>query len=77
MARKDEILETFLEHEIITGKYNIAPNSLPQTVRSALSSDEPIIKAIALIVENLEAASPATDATLRNIVTQYLNESAV
>ena len=77
MSRKDEILTSFLEHKVITEKYNIDPGSLPQTVRSALNSDEPIIKAIALIVENLEAASPATDATLRNIVTQYLNEAAI
>lgn len=77
MARKDEILQSFLEHEILIEKYNIDPKSLPQTVRGALTSDEPIIKAIALIVESLEAASPTTDATLRNIVTQFLNDAAV
>lgn len=77
MARKDEILKSFLEHESITHKYSIDPETLPETVRGALSSDEPIIKAIALIVDNLEGPSPVTDATLRNIVTQYLNEAAI
>lgn len=77
MARKDEILRSFLEHELIRDKYNIDTTNLPETIRGALSSDEPIIKAIALIVENLEATSPTTDATLRNIVTQYLNDAAV
>jgi hypothetical protein len=77
MARKDEILQSFLEHEIIIDKYDIDPSSLPQTVRNALDSDVPIIKAIALVVENLEGASPATDATLRNVITQYLNEATI
>lgn len=77
MSRKDEILKSFLEHEIIIDKYHVDSSSLPHNVREALKSDVPIIKATALIVDNLEGPNPATDATLRNIVTQYLNEAAI
>jgi hypothetical protein len=77
MARKDDILISFLQHDIIKDKYQIENNELPKTVREALNSKEPIIKAIGLIVENLEAASPTTDNALRNLITQYLNEAAI
>jgi hypothetical protein len=77
MARKDDILISFLEHDIIKDKYQIESNDLPTTVREALNSNVPIIKAIGLIVENLEASTPTTDNALRNLITQYLNEAAI
>lgn len=77
MARKDDILISFLEHDIIKDKYQIESNELPTTVRDALNSNVPIIKAIGLIVENLEASTPTTDNALRNLITQYLNEAAI
>jgi len=77
MARKDDILISFLEHDIIKEKYQIESNELPTTVRDALNSNVPIIKAIGLIVENLEASTPTTDNALRNLITQYLNEAAI
>lgn len=77
MARKDEILKSFLEHEIILKKYKIDANERPQNIRSALASDVPIIKTIGLIVENLELSTPITDNALRNLITQYLNEAAI
>lgn len=77
MARKDDILLNFLEHNIIKEKYELDENEIPKTVREALNSEVPIVKAIALIVENLEAATPITDNALRNLITQYLNEAAI
>lgn len=77
MARKDDILQSFLEHDLIKDKYHLEAKDLPKTVREALNSDYPIIKAIGLIVENLEAAAPTTDNALRNLITQYLNEAAI
>jgi hypothetical protein len=50
-------------------------SDIPATVREALNSDKPIIKAIALIVEGLDGTSPLTDAVLRQQVTQFLNEA--
>ncbi len=73
MARKDDILRSFLTHELIENKYVLKLEELPSTVREALNSDIPIIKAVALIVEGLEKSPTATDNELRNSVLQYLN----
>ena len=73
MARKDDILKSFLTHELLENKYEFKKEELPTTVREALSSDKPIIKAIALIVEGLEKSPTATDNELRNSVLQFLN----
>jgi hypothetical protein len=75
MARKDDILKSFLTHELLENKYELKKEELPNTVREALNSDKPIIKAIALIVEGLDSTSPVTDSVLRNQVTQFLNEA--
>ena len=75
MARKDDILKSFLTHEILESKYELNKEELPSTIREALNSDKPIIKGIALIVEALDGTSPVTDSVLRNQVTQFLNEA--
>ena len=75
MARKDEILSTFLKHEMLTTTYELGKSDIPKTVRDGLNSKEPIIKAIALIVEGLENPTPITDAALRNQILQFLNEA--
>jgi hypothetical protein len=75
MARKDDILKSFLTHELIEDKYDLKREELPQTVRDALNSEKPIIKAIALIVDGLEKSPPATDNELRNSILQYLNSA--
>ncbi len=75
MARKDDILKSFLTHELLESKYELRNEELPTTVREALNSGNPIVKAIALIVEGLDGTSPVTDPVLRNQVTQFLNEA--
>lgn len=75
MARKDDILKSFLNHELLTTKYELQDSDFPATVREALNSNKPIIKAIALIVEGLDGTTPVTDAVLRQQVTQFLNEA--
>ncbi|QQX76000.1 MULTISPECIES: hypothetical protein [Aequorivita] len=73
MARKDDILKSFLTHELIENKYKLKKEEMPSTVREALNSDIPIVKAVALIVEGLEKSPTATDNELRNSVLQFLN----
>jgi len=73
MARKDDVLKTFLTHELLETKYELRTVELPSTVREALNSDIPIVKAIALIIAGLEKSPTATDNELRNTVLQYLN----
>lgn len=75
MARKDEILSSFLKHEMLKEKYELRKSDIPSTVREALNSDKPIVKAIALIVDGLESPTQITDAALRNQITQFLNEA--
>jgi hydroxylamine reductase (hybrid-cluster protein) len=74
MARKDDILKSFLTHDLLENKYGYNIEELPTTVKEALFSDKPIIKAIALIIDGLDGTSPVTDTVLRNQVTQFLNE---
>jgi hypothetical protein len=75
--RKDKILCSFLSHEILASNYKLDKELLPKTVHDALISDIPIVKAIALIVDNLEGPNSVTDSGLRNIINQYLNEAAI
>lgn len=75
MARKDNILKSFLTHDLLESKYEYDKTDLPSTIGEALYSDKPIIRAIALIVDGLDGTSPVTDSVLRNQVTQFLNEA--
>ena len=77
MARKDDILRNFLKHKIIQDKYELSSNELPNTVQEALKSEKVIIRAVALIVENLESNAAITDASLRSLITQYLDKSEI
>jgi hypothetical protein len=73
MARKDDILKFFLSHEILEKDFNLTLSELPNSVREALKSDIPVVKAIAIIVDGLERTPTVTDNDLRNSVLQFLN----
>ena len=73
MARKDDILQSFLNHELLTSNYDLKDSDIPSTVREALNSQNPIIKAIALIVEGLEGTPQVADNKLREQIIQFLN----
>lgn len=75
MTLKDEILNSFLNHEILGSQYGIIGLETPITIREALNSDIPIIKAIALIVDASEKTQAATENELRIIVLNYLNSA--
>ena len=77
MARKDDILKSFLQHDLLRSKYNISEHELPESVREALQSNIPIVKAMALIVDRLESSEAVRDNDLRNSITQYLNQTAL
>ncbi len=77
MARKDDILQSFLKHDILKSKYKIKAADMPNNIREAIKSDMPIVKAIALIVENLEATQVMPDKELRNLILQHLNQTAI
>ena len=73
MARKDDILQSFLAHELLVSKYELEKKDMPATVRDALNSDIPIVKAIAIIVDGLEKNTKDSDNDLRKKVLQFLN----
>lgn len=77
MARKDNIFKSFLEHEIISEKYGISVDEIPDKLNDGLYSKHPIIKAIALIVDKTEGYNQSSDKALYSQITQFLNESAI
>lgn len=77
MARKDMIFQSFINHELIKQEYDLKDADLPTNLQAGLSSDIPIIKAIALIVEDTESYSSSSDKSLYASLTQYLNVSAL
>lgn len=76
MARKDRILSSFLTHPLLIEKFDIK-GPLPDTVREAKESNEPIIAAIAIIVDATEPPANTSDAALYNLVNKYLNTCAL
>lgn len=76
MARRDDIFSSFIQHPILTEKYDVEPQELEIDIAQGLQSNIPIIRSIAIIVDALEG-KPISDSGLRNKVTQYLNTAAI
>lgn len=77
MARKDEIFNSFLKHEIITNKYGVTQEDLPQNLNEGLNSKNTVVKTIALIVDDTESINPSSDKALYSKITQFLNETSI
>lgn len=75
MARKDDIFISFIKNELISNQFDII--NVPKNLREGLSSNDVIIKTIALIVENVEKHNPDTEKSLYAKLTQFLNEKAI
>ncbi len=73
MARKDEILQSFLNHNLLKDKYDLSSEEQNMRHLDALNSEKPIIKSIALLVDELENSSAISDGRLYEMLTQYLN----
>ncbi len=76
MVLKDRIFLSFLQHPVFKEKYDISENA-PQSLKQGLISDVPIVKAIAIIVDNLEAPSPATETEIYTTLTRFLNTASI
>jgi hypothetical protein len=77
MARKDNILHTFLKHKLLTEKYRITAEEQSMSLREALNSNNVVITTIAIIIDNMEANPPIADGALRTIITTYLSTAAI
>lgn len=77
MARKDQIFESFLKHDLLKDKYGLDESKLNINLRVAVKSDVAIIHVIAIIVESLEKPHKETNSAIRNMITQYLDKNAL
>jgi hypothetical protein len=74
MARADKILKTFLSDSIIKDKYNVDSEDYP-TLTHALNSDVPIVKAIAIIIQDVSSEIEMNDKQLYQKVISFLNRT--
>lgn len=75
MTREDKILGTFLTNAILKEKYDIDVEKY-KTIDMALMADEPIVKAIAMIVHGLlDSSSNLSSKSIYQQVTGYLNKA--
>lgn len=66
---------SFIKHELISEKYDLNGDDIPNSLKEGLKSEHTIIKAIALIVDNAEGINPLPDKALYGQITQFLNET--
>ena len=72
---KNKIFKKFISHELIKEKYRIEETNIPNNVTSALVSEIPIIRTIAILVNELESNQGINDITLYNKINIYLNQN--
>ncbi|MDZ7776529.1 MAG: hypothetical protein U5L09_13430 [Bacteroidales bacterium] len=77
MLRKEKIFTGFLSHELLKTKYKFTEEQLDISLIQGLRSDVPIIKTIAIIVDELENGIPISDNSLKNKILQDLNNEAI
>lgn len=70
----NELLNSFLDHELLQDKYKISKKDLPDNLKDALKSDKAIVNSIAMIVQTMQSDSNITDKALKTKVSQHLNE---
>lgn len=75
MAKKDEIFNSFMEHELLKSKYELKSEETPKNVREAKNSHIPIVKVIAEIVDTIDGidSEKKTDQQAYDILTRYLS----
>lgn len=70
----NELLNSFLNHELLQDKYKIQKNDLPTNLKDALRSDNAVVNSIAMIIQTIQSDSNITDKALKTKVSQHLNE---
>lgn len=75
MAKKDDIFNSFMEHELLKTKYELKSEDIPSNVREAKNSNIPIIKLIAEIVDTIDGidSEKKTDQQTYDLLTRYLS----
>lgn len=70
----NELLNSFLNHELLQDKYKIQKNDLPTNLKDALGSENAVVNSIAMIIQTIQSDSNITDKALKTKVSQHLNE---
>lgn len=73
----NDLLNSFLDHELIQEKHKIQKKDLPNNLKDALKSNKSIINSIAMIVQIIQSDSNITDKALKTKVSQHLNENSL
>ncbi|MDA6071061.1 hypothetical protein NJT12_15710 [Flavobacterium sp. AC] len=72
---KNKIFKKFISHELIKDKYQLEERDIPNNITRALVSEIPIVKTIAILVDELENNQGINDITLYNKISIYLNQN--
>jgi hypothetical protein len=72
---KNKIFKKFISHELIREKYRIEDMDIPNNVTRALVSEIPIIRAIAILVDELESNQGINNISLYNKINIYLQQN--
>ncbi len=70
----NELLNSFLDHELLQDKYRVQKKDLPNNLKDALKSENSVVNSIAMIVQTIQSDSNITDKALKTKVSQHLNE---
>jgi len=73
----NELLKSFLDHELLQDKFKIQKTDLPNNLKDALKSENAVVNSIALIIQTIQSESNITDKALKTKVSQHLNEHSV
>jgi hypothetical protein len=72
---KNKIFKKFISHELIKDKYQLEERDIPNNITRALVSEIPIVKTIAILVDEMENNQGINDITLYNKISIYLNQN--
>lgn len=70
----NELLNSFLDHELLQDKYKVLKKDLPNNLKDGLKSENAVINSIAMIVQTIQSDSNITDKALKTKLSQHLNE---
>lgn len=72
---KNKIFKKFISHKLIIEKYKLNEIDVPNNITIALVSEVPIIRTIAILVDELESNHGINDIALYNKINIYLNQN--
>lgn len=73
--KKNQIFRKFINHRLIKEKYELSENDIPNNITSGLASSKPIIKTIAILVDELEDNNGINDVSLYRKIQIYLHQN--